>query len=57
MTPLLLAACFGAFVGTFAGVPLLRRIPPPLFRRMLGVLLFGLGLLLLTTALARLQKR
>ncbi|HEX5215765.1 MAG TPA: sulfite exporter TauE/SafE family protein [Vicinamibacterales bacterium] len=38
----------GATAGTFVGVPLLRRIPPPTYRRLVGALLIGLGVVLLT---------
>ena len=57
LTMLMVAACVGAVAGTFAGVPILRRIPAPVFRRVLGALLVGLGLLLLITAWVQLQKR
>lgn len=45
---LLLAA--GVTAGTFAGVPLLSRLPEDAYRRTLGVLLVGLSLLLVMTA-------
>jgi uncharacterized membrane protein YfcA len=34
-------------VGTLFGAPILRRLPEPLFRRLLAVILIGLGLVLL----------
>ena len=40
----------GVTIGTAVGVPLLSRIPGALYRRLLGALLIGLGLLLLATA-------
>jgi uncharacterized membrane protein YfcA len=42
--PLLLLATAGVVIGTAAGTPILRRLPPQVFRRVLGVLLVGLGL-------------
>lgn len=36
----------GALAGTVLGAPLLRRLPETLFRRLLAVLLIGLGVLL-----------
>ena len=48
--PLWLAASAGVTVGTFAGVPFLRRIPEPLYRRLIGGLLLLLGLSLFAAA-------
>lgn len=45
---LLIAA--GVTIGTVLGVPLLSRLPEILYRRLLGVLLVGLSLLLILTA-------
>lgn len=45
-----LAASAGAVVGTFIGVPILGRIPEPLYRRLVGAMLVLLGLWLLRTA-------
>ena len=41
----------GVTVGTFLGVPLLRRIPESIYRRLVGALLAMLGVSLLATAL------
>lgn len=41
--PLILALTGGVVVGTVLGAPVLRRVPEPLFRRVLAVLLIGLG--------------
>ena len=38
-----LAASAGALVGTFIGVPILGRIPEPVYRPLIGALLLGLG--------------
>ena len=43
-------ASAGVAIGTFAGIPALGRIPEPLYRRLLGVLLVALGVALLVTA-------
>jgi uncharacterized membrane protein YfcA len=40
----------GVTLGTLLGVPLLARIPTPLYRRLLGALLLGLGLFLAISA-------
>jgi uncharacterized membrane protein YfcA len=40
-------------IGTFLGVPLLSRIPPPTYRRLLGALLVLLGLGLFAGAVGR----
>jgi uncharacterized membrane protein YfcA len=37
----------GVLVGTFIGAPILRRVPESAFRRVLAVLLIGLGAWLL----------
>lgn len=49
--PLGVAASIGATIGTFLGVPVLSRIPPRAYRRILGTLLLLVGLGLLTAAL------
>ncbi len=41
--PLVAAAIAGTIVGTLAGVPLLRHIPERVFRRVVAVILLGLG--------------
>jgi uncharacterized protein len=41
--PLLVTAVAGALLGTFWGVRLLRRIPEPAFRKLLYLLILGLG--------------
>jgi hypothetical protein len=46
-----LAGTAGVVVGTFVGVPLLGRIPPRLYRQMVGFLLVVLGLSLAVAAL------
>lgn len=50
-TPLWIAASIGASIGTFLGVPVLRRIPPRAYRRLLGTLLVLLGVGLLAAAI------
>lgn len=45
--PIGIAAAVGVTVGTFLGVPVLRRIPEPAYRRLVGALLVGLGIALL----------
>jgi uncharacterized protein len=45
--PLVLLLTGGVLLGTLLGAPVLRRVPEPVFRRLLAVLLIGLGLLLL----------
>jgi len=40
----------GGLIGTVLGAPVLRRLPEWLFRRMLAVLLIGLGILLIAGA-------
>ena len=45
--PLLGVTTAGVLVGTLAGEGLLRRIPEPVFRRTVSVLLLGLGLYML----------
>lgn len=42
--PLLLAATLGVVTGTAVGAPMLKRIPQPIFRRVIAVLLMALGL-------------
>jgi uncharacterized membrane protein YfcA len=49
--PLWLAGVIGVVVGTFIGVPILGRISPPLYRRLVGGLLVLLGLGLALAAL------
>jgi uncharacterized membrane protein YfcA len=49
--PLWTAGTLGVVVGTFLGVPLLGRIPGPLYRQIVGGLLVLLGLSLLLAAL------
>jgi uncharacterized membrane protein YfcA len=51
--PLWIAASIGTVIGTFLGVPLLSRIPPPTYRRLLGALLVLLGLGLFAGAVGR----
>jgi uncharacterized membrane protein YfcA len=41
--PLMAVASAGAVVGTFAGARVLKRIPPPMFRTIVGVLVLALG--------------
>jgi uncharacterized membrane protein YfcA len=48
--PLWAAASAGAILGTFIGVPVLGRIPEAIYRRLLGGLLFLLGLTLFAAA-------
>jgi uncharacterized protein len=48
--PLWVAASVGATIGTLLGVPVLRRIPPRTYRRLLGVLLVLLGFALFAAA-------
>jgi uncharacterized membrane protein YfcA len=50
--PLWMAGTVGVVVGTFLGVPLLGRIPPQLYRPLVGGLLVALGLSLVIAALA-----
>ncbi len=45
--------CAGVVAGTLLGVPVLARIPAPVYRRVLGALLVGLGALLLATSFAK----
>jgi hypothetical protein len=52
MWPLLVALTVGVLVGTVIGAPILRRIPEPLFRRLLAGLLIVLGVGLIA-AIAR----
>ena len=39
-----LAAAAGATIGTFIGVPILKRMPEPVYRRVVGTLLLALGI-------------
>jgi uncharacterized membrane protein YfcA len=48
--PVLVAASAGVTVGTFLGVPLLRRLPERIYRLLIGVLLVCLGISLLIAA-------
>jgi uncharacterized membrane protein YfcA len=41
---MLIAATIGVTIGTFIGVPLLSRIPEPIYRRLIGLLLLLLGI-------------
>lgn len=49
--PLWLAGTAGVVLGTFLGVPVLSRIPPSLYRQIVGGLLVALGLSLAIAAL------
>jgi hypothetical protein len=49
--PLIVLLAMGAVIGTFAGQWTLRRMPEPIFRRVVGVLLLGLGAYTLARAL------
>ena len=42
--PLLAAAIVGVMIGTVAGARVLKRIPHAVFRRLIAVLLFALGI-------------
>jgi uncharacterized membrane protein YfcA len=44
-------AVVGVLVGTFAGVPVLRRIPDAAYKRLVGVLLLALGVFMLVRGL------
>jgi uncharacterized membrane protein YfcA len=48
--PLWLAGSLGVVAGTFLGVPLLGRVPPQLYRQLVGGLLVTLGLSLIAAA-------
>ncbi len=48
--PEITAATAGAIVGTLAGGPLLKRIPEPWYRPMVGVLILALGISMLVRA-------
>lgn len=48
--PLWIAASIGASIGTLLGVPMLSRIPPRTYHRLLGVLLVLVGLALFAAA-------
>ena len=50
--PLAITIALAATAGTFLGVPLLRRIPTPAYRRMVGGLLLGIGSWLLLGAVS-----
>ena len=43
LLPLMVLASLGAVIGTFAGARLLKRIPAPMFRTIVGVLVLTLG--------------
>jgi uncharacterized membrane protein YfcA len=45
--PLLLSATAGAVVGTVVGERLLRRIPGPIYRRLVAALVLALGVFML----------
>lgn len=45
--PLLLLATIGVVVGTIAGERVLRRIPEPIFRRLVSIIILGLGISML----------
>ena len=45
--PILLLAVTGVIVGTIAGERLLRRIPQPIFRRLVSIIVFALGISML----------
>jgi uncharacterized membrane protein YfcA len=45
--PVLLLAIIGVIVGTVAGERLLRRIPEPLFRRLVSIIILVLGISML----------
>jgi uncharacterized protein len=47
-----MTASVGVVIGTFIGVPLLRRIPEPMYRRLVGLLLLLLGISLFGSVLA-----
>jgi uncharacterized protein len=49
--PLLVVATAGALIGTVGGERVLRRIPEPLFRRVVAITLMMLGMALLIAAL------
>jgi len=49
--PLWLAGTAGVVIGTFLGVPLLGRVPPGLYRQLVGGLLVALGISLAIAAL------
>jgi uncharacterized protein len=45
--PILLLAIIGVIVGTIAGERVLRKIPEPLFRRVVSLIILGLGISML----------
>lgn len=47
MWPILVSATVGAMIGTVAGERVLRRIPEPIYRRLVSALVLGLGLFML----------
>jgi len=55
--PFWLVGCAGVVAGTLLGVPVLRRIPEPLYRRLVGGLIFALGVALAVSVLAPGQGR
>jgi hypothetical protein len=52
LAPLIAVLAIGAVAGTLAGGWALRRMPEPVFRRVVGVLLLGLGAYTLVRALS-----
>jgi uncharacterized membrane protein YfcA len=52
IAPLIALCAAGAVIGTYAGGWTLRRLPEPLFRRLIGALLLVLGVYTLTRVLA-----
>src|SRR2546428_22729 len=52
LRPLIILLAIGAVIGTLAGGWALRRMPEPIFRRVVGVLLLGLGAYTLARALS-----
>ena len=50
--PLIVLLAIGAVIGTFAGESTLWRMPEPIFRRVVGALLLGLGAYTLARALS-----
>lgn len=50
LAPLIAVASVGAVIGTFAGAPLLKKIPAGLFRTIIGILVLTLGIYMLVQA-------
>jgi len=50
LLPLMTIASLGALIGTFVGARLLMKIPPALFRSMVGVLVLALGVYMFVRA-------